>query len=193
MNISDIPNNSYLHIIFGPMFSGKSTTLLNEINCLKIYKKNILVINSVKDTRVLNNKIQTHNGLKYDAYKVNELELELIDVILKNKYDTVCIDEAQFFNNLEKFVKNLLKYNIHIVIAGLNGDTNQDKFGYILDLIPNANKITKLSGICTVCNDGTMGDFTSIKPNVEKNNQILVGDNNMYVCVCRKHILNKLY
>jgi thymidine kinase len=58
---------SYLHIIFGPMFSGKSTKLLNEINCLKIYKKNILVINSIKDTRVCNNKIQTHNGLKYDA------------------------------------------------------------------------------------------------------------------------------
>ena len=36
--------NFYLHIIFGPMFSGKSTKLINEINTLKVYKKNILII-----------------------------------------------------------------------------------------------------------------------------------------------------
>jgi thymidine kinase len=115
----------------------------------------------------------------------------LIDDIVKYNYDTVCIDEAQFFNNLENFVKTLLNYNIHIIVAGLNGDTNQEKFGYILDLIPLANKITKLSGICILCNDGTPGDFTTIKSDIEKNNQILVGDNNIYMCVCRKHINNK--
>ena len=179
---------SYLHIIFGPMFSGKSTSLLNEINCLKIYKDKVLVINSTQDTRVCNNKIQTHNGLKYDAHKVNDLEIKLIDDIVKYNYDTVCIDEAQFFNNLENFVKELLNHNIHVVVAGLNGDTNQEKFGYILDLIPIANKITKLAGICTICNDGTPGDFTTIKPNITKSDQVLVGDDNLYMCVCRKHI-----
>ena len=187
MNMS---NNGYLHIIFGPMFSGKSTQLLNEINCLKIYKNKIFSINSKKDTRVENNKIQTHDGLKYDAHKANDLKIELIDDILKYDYDTVCIDEAQFFNNLENFVKELLKHNIHVVVAGLNGDTNQQKFGYILDLVPISNKINKLSGICTICNDGTPGDFTSVKENIIKNNQVHVGDNDTYMCVCRKHILN---
>jgi thymidine kinase len=170
------------------MFSGKSTSLLNQINCLKVYKNKILVINSKKDTRVENNKIQTHDGLKYDAHKVNDLKLELIEDILKYNYDTVCIDEAQFFNNLENFVKELLNHNIHVVVAGLNGDTNQQKFGFILDLIPIANKVTKLSGICTLCNDGTPGDFTTIKSNIVKTDQVLVGDDDLYICVCRKHI-----
>ena len=183
--------NSYLHIIIGPMFSGKSTYLINQINNLKIYKKNILIINSSKDTRVYNDAIKTHNDLKYEAQKVDELTEFLIQDIIKSKYDTVCIDEAQFFNNLIHFVTKLLNHNIHIVVAGLNGDTNQEKFGYILDLIPLANKITKLSGICTICNDGTPGDFTSIKSYIEKNNQIQVGDHNIYMCVCRKHIINK--
>ena len=31
----------FLHIIIGPMFSGKSTRLINEINTLKMYKKYI--------------------------------------------------------------------------------------------------------------------------------------------------------
>ena len=56
----------FLHIIFGPMFSGKSTKLINEINTLKIYKKNILIINSNKDIRVQNNFIKTHNNIQYN-------------------------------------------------------------------------------------------------------------------------------
>ena len=58
------------------------------------------------------------------------------------------------------------------------------KFGQIIDLIPLANKIDKLSGICNICNDGTPGDFTTIKKYLDVNNQILVGDSNIFLCVC---------
>ena len=87
-------------------------------------------------------------------------------------------------------LNELVKYNIHIIICGLNGDRNQKKFGQIIDLIPLANKIDKLSGICTLCNDGTPGDFSILKKNQEKKQQILVGGDDMYQCVCRKHIFN---
>ena len=36
---SIIKMSAFLHIITGPMFSGKSTKLINEINTLKVYKK----------------------------------------------------------------------------------------------------------------------------------------------------------
>ena len=177
----------FLHIIIGPMFSGKSTKLINEINTLKMYKKNILIINSNKDSRVSSDYIKTHNDIKYKAIKLNDLDDSKVVSIIQ-KYDTVCIDEAQFFPNLIAFVKKLLKYNIHIIVTGLNGDTQQNKFGYIIDLIPLANKIDKLSGICTLCNDGTPGDFSILKKYMEKTSQILVGGDDMYQCVCRKHI-----
>ena len=177
----------FLHIIIGPMFSGKSTKLINEINTLKMYKKNILIINSNKDIRVQNDFIKTHNNIQYKAIKLDDLDESKIHSIIK-KYDTVCIDEAQFFSNLIPFVKCLLQYTIHIIITGLNGDTNQNKFGHIIDLIPLANKIDKLSGICTICNDGTPGDFSILKKYKQKKKQILVGGNDMYQCVCRKHL-----
>ena len=63
----------FLHIIIGPMFSGKSTRLINEINTLKMYKKNILIINSNKDSRVANNFIKTHNNIKYNAIKLDDV------------------------------------------------------------------------------------------------------------------------
>ena len=177
----------FLHIIIGPMFSGKSTKLINEINTLKMYKKNILIINSNKDSRVSDHYIKTHNDIKYKAIKLNELDESKVSSIV-HKYDTVCIDEAQFFSNLIPFVKKLLQFNIHVIVTGLNGDTLQNKFGHIIDLIPWANKIDKLSGICTLCNDGTPGDFSILKKNKEKMDQILVGGNEIYQCVCRKHL-----
>jgi len=182
-------NSGYLHIIFGPMFSGKTTELIKQINSLKIYKKNILIVNSKKDIRVEDNYIKTHDNVQYEAIKYEELTEDLITDII-NKYDTICIDEAQFFTNLVDFVDILLKNDKYVIVAGLNGDSNQKKFGYILDLIPICNKITKLSAICNICNDGTPGDFTKVKNTIEKKNQILIGDNKMYIAVCRKHLLN---
>ena len=63
----------FLHIIIGPMFSGKSTKLINEINTLKCIK-NILIINSNKDTKVQYNFIKTHNNIQYNAIKLNDLD-----------------------------------------------------------------------------------------------------------------------
>jgi len=180
--------SSFLHVIIGSMFSGKSTKLINEINTLKVYKKNILIINSHHDTRIQSNSIKTHNNLTYNALKLQNLDLSIIPELV-SKYDVIAIDEAQFFDNLYSFIENLLKHNIYIIVCGLNGDRHQKKFGEILDIIPLANKVDKLSGICSICNDGTPGDFTTLKKNKNNiNNQILVGDDNIFLCVCRKHI-----
>lgn len=179
-------DDGYLHIIMGPMFSSKTTHLINEINILKIYKKNILIINSNKDIRVKDNYIQNHNFEKYAAVKCKELTNE----VLENSYDydTVIIDEAQFFENLVEFVEKLLEQKKYVIVAGLNGCAKQKKFGYICDLMPLCNKITKLSAICTICNDGTPGDFTKIKEGVKKEGQIIIGANETFIAVCRKHL-----
>ena len=180
-------STGFLHIIFGPMFSGKTTELIKQINCLKLYKKNILIINSKKDNRISDNYIKSHNNIKHEAIKYEELTPEILNNII-HKYDTICIDEAQFFSNLVNFVDILLKHSKYIIVAGLNGDSNQQKFGYIPDLIPLCNKITKLSAICNICNDGTPADFTKIKNDIDKSEQILIGDNSIYMAVCRKHL-----
>ena len=50
-----------LNVIFGPMYSGKSTELLRIHNKYKI-KYEILVINHKSDNRYGNNSICTHNN-----------------------------------------------------------------------------------------------------------------------------------
>jgi thymidine kinase len=59
--IKIIMNNGFLSLIIGPMFSGKTTRLLNLIDKLKIIDKKILVVKHVFDTRYNFSYITNHN------------------------------------------------------------------------------------------------------------------------------------
>ena len=102
--------------------------------------------------------------------------------------DTVFIDEAQFFNDLKNPVLEIVeKFNINVVITGLDGDSNRNKFGEILDLIPYCDSCTKITALCQICKDGTSGIFSYRKSN--ENSQVHLGAGNEYMAVCRKHYL----
>jgi thymidine kinase len=178
---------TYLHLITGPMFAGKSTRLLGLISKLSVLK-NIFIINSTLDNRYNNDSITTHSNYSCNANSLSNLNLDnkyLQD--LKKKYDVIAIDEAQFFNDLYNFVKICLDMDFHVIVCGLNGNYKQEKFGQILDLIPLANNIELLKGYCMICNDGTEGVFT--KRILENNtDEIIVGNEDKYMCVCRKHL-----
>ncbi len=128
-----------IELIVGPMFSGKSTELLRRCSTYKAIGKKVLVINSILDTRC-GSEIQTHSKQTYSAIKVNTLREVSFDTVPH----VIAIDEAQFFPDLEYFVKAYEKYNIVILIAGLDGDYKRNFFGHILKLVPIADAITKL-------------------------------------------------
>ena len=72
-----------------------------------------------------------------------------------------------------------------IILAGLDGDYRQ-KYGEILDCIPLATSVTKLSALCMECRDGTPGPFT--RRIITDNTLELVGGNDKYKAVCRRHL-----
>ena len=47
----------------------------------------------------------------------------------------------------------------NVIVAGLDGDFKRNPFGDILKLIPHAEKVSKLSALCTICGDGTKASF----------------------------------
>ena len=63
-----------LNLILGPMFSGKSTTLLNRYIRYKIAGKKCLLVKYSKDNRYSDKQIVTHDNLRYDAISCNELK-----------------------------------------------------------------------------------------------------------------------
>jgi thymidine kinase len=188
-------NSSYLKVIIGPMFSSKSSHLIEEVNRYKHITKNIICINHISDKqRYDDNKevIKTHNNNNYKSFMCQNL----FDIKSHEEYikaEVVIIDEAQFFLDLTLFVEKELK-NLNkkiFIVAGLSGDINQKPIGEILNLIPMADEIKHLSAFCLHCSDGTLANFTRRKTNDKK--IMLIGGNNLYEPVCRYHyhILNQ--
>ena len=103
--------------------------------------------------------------------------------------NVILINEGQFFNYLNECVKEFLKQNKKVYIAGLDSDYQQKKFGEIIDLIPICDKIHKLHSLCAVCKNGEHAIFS--KRISDEKQQTLVGNDN-YIPVCRKCFFYKL-
>ena len=178
--------DSQIELIIGPMFSGKSTELLRRISRYEAIGKNILLINSILDTRT-DDSVKTHNNNIKKAIKVNNLK----DILQNQEYlnaDILGIDESQFFSDLLEFVKIAEKTNKTIIIAGLDGDSNREPFGDILKCIPLCNSVDKLSGMCMVKKDGTPSHFT--KRIINSDQQTLIGAKESYMTVSRSGYFN---
>lgn len=185
-------------MILGPMFSGKSTKLIEIYNS---YVDNVsydstsitsslcssrLIINHSSDTRYGVSEIVTHDKIKVPCLSINDLS-DLFAHVNIHDYTHIFIDEGQFFMDLLKIVKILIiNYGKIVYIAGLDGDYRQVPFtdSGILELIPYATTITKLTAKCYKC-----GNIAQATKRIAANTQqILVGGANDYVPVCIKHI-----
>ena len=191
-------NSAYLEIILGPMFSGKTSRLVEIYKQCKFCNISVAVINHSIDNRYDDELLSTHDQIKIPCIKTEKLfniwqeNIELdktIDLIpmIDEKLaiavsDVILINEGQFFPDLEEFVKTLLNNGKKVYVCGLDGDFERKKFGQILDLIPLCDKVTKLTSLCSICKDGTPGIFS--KRISEETEQTVVGSTN-YIPVCR--------
>lgn len=178
-----------LELYLGPMWAGKSSTVLGTLRRYKSIGWNILVLTAAADTRYGTQMIVSHDQDKYPARSVKRL----IPVIYDSEYDSaelIVIEEAQFLPDLYDFVIVAVeKDNKHVICVGLDGDSDRKPFGDILRLVPLCDKLTKLTALCSDCKDGTAGLFSFYK-NL-KSVQVAVGASDHYEPLCRKHFLAK--
>ena len=172
-------SNGYLKLIIGPMFSGKTSALIDIYKSL-INHSQALVINHVSDKRYTDkDELVSHDGVKIPCLNFNKLS-DMYNIDFNNiKY--VLINEAQFFEDLNQMVIIMVeKYKINVYLAGLDGDFQKRKFGAILDLIPFCDEIVKLNAECQC---GLPAPY-SMRIS-DETQQVSVGTNN-YKPTCRK-------
>jgi len=181
-------NNGYLELIIGPMFSGKTSRLVEVYNQCIFCDIPVLAINHSIDNRYDGEEesLSTHDKIKIPCIKTNKLNNSKINV--KNS-DVILINEGQFFDDLCDSVDKLLKLNKKVYVCGLDGDFERKKFGTILDLIPLCDKVTKLTSLCSICKNGTKGIF-SMRITNEKEQTVVGFDN--YIPACRKCYESKI-
>jgi thymidine kinase len=178
-------NNSYLELIVGPMFSGKTSRLVEIYNQCTFCDMSVSVINHSNDNRYDDKLLSTHDKIKIPCVKTNKLSdvwSEEVDNKI-NDSKVILINEGQFFDDLYEVVDKMLKKNKKVYVCGLDGDFERKKFGKMLDLVPLCDKILKLTSLCSSCKDGTKGIF-SMRTTNEKEQTVVGFDN--YIPVCRK-------
>ena len=180
----------YLELILGPMFSGKTSRIVNLYKQYTYCNIPVIVINHVDDKRYNEQLLTTHDNIKINCVQSNSIS----DVITKYKTDletfhVILINEGQFFEDLfESTIQLVNVMNMSVYICGLDGDYQANKFGRLLDLIPYCDKVTKLQSICAGCKNGNKAIFSHRKTN--DNEQKLVGTDDVYEPLCRKCYLH---
>jgi len=203
MSHASLKSNGYLELIIGPMYSGKTSKLLEIYKQCKFCDISVCVINHSLDNRYHDSMLSSHDKIMIPCLNVENIydlwfnngEIDLIEFANKSNYnlirkaDVILINEGQFFNNLYCVVNDMLKNNKVVYVCGLDGDFERKKFGEILDLIPLCDKVNKLTSLCSICKDGTPALF-SMRTTNEKE-QTVIGSNN-YLPVCRMCYNKKL-
>lgn len=197
-----------LRLRFGPMFSGKTTWLDGELNefarngwsCLKIVHANDkkrFIDASVDDT-TLKSSGYTHN-LQAKALdpRITVVFTDTLVACAIDMYNIIAIDEAQFFPDLLATVKVWVTTK-HLLVVGLDGNSQKERFGAVLDLIPLADEACKVVAKCGYCmtelkeDQRFHGSLLNLPAPFSKRlaadqTEILVGGADKYVATCRFH------
>jgi thymidine kinase len=173
-----------LHIICGPMYSGKTTRLINNYNDLSYkYKQLIIDYNQEQVDEIKYDKLYNHNNLSINCIKLLHIE-NIYNIKEFHNIDIIHVNEAQFFLNLFNIVVELVeKYKKTVYIYGLECDYKRETFGDIINLIKNCDSICKLTSICNKCKN--IAIFSHRIKNIEGQVVFNNKEENIYIPLCR--------
>ncbi len=173
-----------LHVCIGPMYAGKTTKLIETYEDMLSEDKKTIVLTHSSEIRYSIEKLSTHDEQHISCFKYGS-----IDAFIREKkedidsVDSILIDEAQFFPDLfDKVLYMVNKMNKHVYVFGLDGDFQRNKFGQVLDLIPQCDTVEKLHSTCNVCREPAIFSHRTC----DSDEQVLVGSQDAYQPLCRQ-------
>jgi thymidine kinase len=164
------------------MFCGKSEELIRLCNREGYAKRKVQAFKPIIDARYGLEKISSHIGRSIEATPVKEATE--IPALIEAGTSVVAIDEAQFFTpDIVGVCDALANRKLRVLVAGLDLDAWGKGFGPVPLLMAIADRVVKLSAICTVCGKSAIRS-QRISANRD---QILVGAKSDYESRCRLH------
>ena len=185
MNLENKMNTNkstgYLEIFIGPMYSGKTSKLLEIYKQYKFCNVPIEVINYSEDTRYHDTMLSSHDEIMIPCIQALKMSDVMNEERIQNAH-VILINEGQFFEDLVPLVLELVQLKKKVYVSGLDSDFERKRFGTLLDLIPMCDKVTKIHSLCSLCKDGTAGIF-SLRLTQEKEQKVIGSE--CYIPVCR--------
>jgi len=145
-----------LTAVYGPMFAGKTTWIIQKVNELEKQGERCLVVKPRLDNRYGKEAmLHAHSGLTGQAVLVDENNpQEILGVWTEmfEQHKVVVIDEAMFFpNQIIEVVKEMMARELHVIVAGLDTNYRREPFGPMPSLIRLANETQVLTSKCYKC------------------------------------------
>ena len=198
-SLSSRPAAALAGLFYGPMASGKTSTLLRCAKQLSPSFGRIVGIKSNIDSRWGAEHIRSRCGLLLQATPLSVLRCAKISA------DTLfVVDEAQFFPDLLEFYSRVFQTSlpgVGLLAAGLHEDSGGHDFGQVnavASLLQSAQVastaspvrvfVEKLSSICSHPGCGLPAEHTHRQSqSAEDEQQVKVGDLGEYLPLCGRH------
>ena len=175
------PQQGWIEVITGSMFSGKSEELIRRLRRAQIAKQKVQTFKALIDNRFSDDHIVSHSDMRIPSQNVTSSD-ELVSLVDADT-EVVGIDEGQFFDpNLPAACNALADGGKRVIIAGLDKDYLGRPFEPMPQLLAIAEYITKTLAICVVCG----GPANHTQRLVASSTRVLVGATGMYEARCRR-------
>lgn len=181
-----------LYYRYSTMNAGKSIELIKVAYNYEERGKNVLVLAPSIDDRYELGYITSRIGLSRKAVvvdgKMNILEL-FMEKNREKKIDCVLVDECQFLkkHQVQELVEIVDSCDVPVLAYGLKNDFKNELFEGSYFMLVYADKIEEIKTICWCGRKATMVARVVDGKFVKTGEQIVVGGNDMYVSLCRKH------
>jgi thymidine kinase len=174
------PNQGWIEVIVGSMFSGKSEELIRRLRRAQIARQKVQIFKPLVDSRYGNDHIVSHSEMRIPSAAVRTSR-ELLERV-SAETEVVGIDEGQFFDlELPMICNTLADHGKRVIVAGLDQDYLGKPFEPMPQLLAIAEYITKTLAICMVC--GNPANHTQRL--VVSGDRVLLGAQGMYEARCR--------
>ena len=170
----------YIHAVIGPMFSGKTSFLLHQLERFSRSGKRVALFSA--DTR--SSSLVTHSGrVPYEGIDLIRSGSEQDVHHASERYDVLGIDEVQFFGEgLVSVLTRLADAGKIILASGLDQDFRKEVFGTTLRLLAESEKITRLTSVCQRCgSDLAIRNYRTVGSTA----RVLQGGEEAYAVYCR--------
>ncbi len=189
-----------IELILGPMFSGKTNALLERSTEERLAGHPVVVYKPIhlSGDRDPPGAVCTHGGhtMREEPHTASlaglrivevverggRIELDLGDLAGLEPDAAIAINEGQFFANIVEFADAAAEGGHHVYVAGCDGTWAKEPFGRILELIPKAEKVEKMSGICMRCRSARSSFSRRAGASTEV---VLIGGLDEYSATCR--------
>lgn len=179
--------NNSLVVYTGPMFSGKTSRMLLEVEKCRHAGYEIHAFKPLIDDRYADSQIVTHMGWSFPAKCVSSGE-EISKIMLSDVKDSsrclVVVDELFMIPGSAEELIWLYKQGVNVAIASIDLSYSCEPFEEVTKILPWATRVEKYASACSVC--GNDAYYTYRKVDGE-NSLVLVGGNDLYESRCRKH------